>query len=197
MPSGLRAMGCGRHANVRVTRTGTRLVPSARQRLSFRSVNRSDALGYEPGLQRHHLLPRQVLTRTCFRPMLTALGRETLDFDDFRRNGLLLPANDQAALTIGLPLHRGPHPDYNAMVIERVGLIEAAWSAQRLRGPAGALDVAYEQLAQLQAKLRIQLLDQQSRLRLNRRDPLGQDLDFGELDAMAATLWPVTAASAD
>ena len=100
-------------------------------------------------------------------------------------------------MTIGLPLHRGPHPDYNAMVIERVGLIEAAWSAQRLRGPAGALHIAYEQLAQLQAKLRIQLLDQQSRLRLNRRDPLGQDLDFSELDAMAATLWPVTAASAD
>ena len=83
------------------------------------------------------------------------------------------------------------------MVIEPVGLIEAAWSAQRLRGPAGALHIAYEQLAQLQAKLRIQSLDQQSRLRLNRRDPLGQDLDFSELDAMAATLWLVPAASTD
>ena len=169
----------------------------ARQRLPFRAVNRSDAAGYEPGLQRHHLLPRQLLTRPCFRPMLTALGRETLDFDDFRSNGLLLPANDQAALTIGLPLHRGPHRDYNAMVIERVGLIEAAWSAQRCREPAGALHTAYQQLEQLQINLRRQLLDQQSRLRLNRRDPLGQEPDFSELDAMAATLWPITAGSAE
>lgn len=168
-----------------------------RQKLSFRAVNRSDGAGYEPGLQRHHLLPRQLLTRVCFRPMLSALGRETLDFDDFRRNGLLLPANDQAARTIGLPLHRGPHRDYNAMVIERVGLIEEKWAAQRRSVPIGALQTAYQQLEQLQVRLRAQLLDQQSRLRLNRHDPLGQDLDFSELDAMAALLWPATAGVAD
>ena len=176
-----------------VTRAGLGLLAPKRQRLSFRAVNRSDAPEYEPGLQRHHLLPRQLLTRPSFRPMLTALGRETLDFDDFRRNGLLLPANDQAVLTIGLPLHRGPHRDYNAMVIERVGLIEETWSARRGRGSASALQTAYEQLEQLQLQLRAQLLDQQSRLRLNRRDPLGQELDFSELDAMAATLWLGTA----
>lgn len=180
-----------------VTLSGLGLRAAQRQRLSFRAVNRSDGPGYEPGLQRHHLLPRQLLTRPCFRPMLTALGRETLDFDDFRRNGLLLPANDQAAITIGLPLHRGPHHHYNTMVIERVGQIEAVWSARRRQGPADALQTAYDQLEQLQIKLRAQLLDQQSRLRLNRRDPLGQELDFSELDAMAATVWPATAGLTD
>ena len=105
----LHAMHSQRYANVIMTSTGTRQVASVRQRRSFRSVNTSDALRYEPELTRHHLLSRQVLTRTCFRPMLTALGRESR-FRGFRRNRLLLPANNRAALTIGLPLHRGPHP---------------------------------------------------------------------------------------
>ena len=164
-----------------------------RQRLSFRAVNRRDTPGYQPGLQRHHILPRQILTRSCFHPMLGEVGRERLHFDDFRHNGLLLPANDAAAVRIGLPLHRGPHRDYNAMVIERVGQIEAGWSAVRSYAPEVALAEALEGLRQLQHNLRRSLLDQQNRLTLNRRDPLRTDLDFAELDAMADLLWPATA----
>lgn len=164
-----------------------------RQRLSFRAVNRRDALDYEPGLQRHHILPRQILTQSCFHPLLDALGRERLNFDDFRHNGLLLPANDSAAIRIGLPLHRGPHRDYNSMVIERVGEIEAGWAARRPLTPELALADALEGLRQLQMSLRRKLLDQQRRLTLNRRDPLGTGADFTELDAMADQLWPATA----
>ena len=164
-----------------------------RTRLTFRAVNRRDRPGYEPGMQRHHLLPRQILTRGCFVSLFSALGRERVDFDDFRRNGLLLPANDQAAVRIGLPLHRGPHRDYNAMVIERVGEVEAGWAARRLMAPEIALREAYHGLEQLQQALRRELLDQQRRLQLNRRDPLGSGLDFSELDAMADLLWPATA----
>ena len=164
-----------------------------RQRLTFRSVNRRDTPGYEPGLQRHHILPRQILTRACFHPLLDAVGRERLHFDDFRHNGLLLPANDSAAVRIGLPLHRGPHRDYNAMVIERVGEIEAHWSARRPLAPEVALMEALEGLRQLQKNLRRQLLDQHHRLTLNRRDPFRSAVDFSELDAMADLLWPTTA----
>lgn len=163
-----------------------------RQRLTFRSVNRRDAPGYEPGLQRHHILPRQILTRACFHPLLDAVGRERLHFDDFRHNGLLLPANDSAAVRIGLPLHRGPHRDYNTMVIERVGEIEAHWSARRPLAPEVALMEALEGLRQLQQNLRRQLLDQHHRLTLNRRDPFCSAFDFSELDAMADLLWPAT-----
>ena len=144
-------------------------------------------------MQRHHLLPRQILSRGCFIGLFGALGRERIDFDDFRRNGLLLPANDSAAVRIGLPLHRGPHRDYNAMVIERVGGIEAGWSAIRLKAPEIALREAYLGLEQLQQALRRELLNQQRRIRLNRKDPLGAELDFSELDAMADLLWPSTA----
>jgi A nuclease family of the HNH/ENDO VII superfamily with conserved AHH len=173
-------------------RAGIGLLPQPRQRLSFRAVNRRGAPDYDPGLQRHHILPRQLLGKACFTPLLSALGREHLCFEDFRRNGLLLPANDDAAVRIGLPLHRGPHREYNELVTERFGQIEARWSDIRLRAPEVALVEAYERLELLQRALRRRLLAQQRRLKLNRRDPLGSGVDFSELDAMAAQLWPVT-----
>jgi hypothetical protein len=77
--------------------------------IAFRAVNRRDAPGYDPSLQRHHLLPRQLLSRRCFGPMFDVIGREQSRFDDFRANGLLLPATEQATLRTGMPLHRGPH----------------------------------------------------------------------------------------
>ena len=44
----------------------------------------------------------------------------------------------------------------------------------------------------LQRALRRRLLAGHRRMRLNRRDPLGTGLDFGELDAMADLLWVQT-----
>ncbi|HPB21988.1 MAG TPA: AHH domain-containing protein [Novosphingobium sp.] len=171
-------------------------VGTQRQRLPFRAVNRRDSPGHEPGLQRHHILPRQLLSRACFTPMLAHLGQERLGFDDFRLNGLLLPANDHTALAIGLPLHRGPHRSYNEMVFERVGEIEAGWAARWARAPEAALHRALHDLQLLQHRLRGELLDQRRRIRLNRRDPLGTGVDFTELDAMADLLWPAIASGA-
>lgn len=175
-----------------LSRAGLGLLAPQRSRVAFRRINRRGEPGYDPGLQRHHILPRQILGRPCFSAMLDALGRDRLGFDDFRRNGLLLPANDFAAVRIGLPLHRGPHHAYNQLVIERVGQIEADWARGRLRSPEVALGEALERLELLQRALRRRLLDQQRRMRLNRRDPLGTGVDFAELDAMAALLWPAT-----
>lgn len=170
----------------------TRALPpgaTRRERLSFRAVNRKDSPDYDPGLQRHHLLPRQLLGRRCFGPLFATIGRESIGFDDFRSNGLLLPANDSAALRFGLPLHRGPHHDYNAMVIERVGQIEEGWSALRPRAPEVALEQALMRLALLQRALRRRLLDTVRRFPLNRHDPLGEGVDYADLDAMAEALW--------
>jgi hypothetical protein len=125
--------------------------------------------------------------------MLGQLDPARLEFDDFRRNGLLLPARSEAARRLGLPLHRGPHRSYNAMVLERVGQIEAAWSVKARRTPAEAGEEALFRLTLLQQTLRRRLLDPPGRpLRLNRNDPLGAGFDFAELDAMAATLWDGT-----
>lgn len=165
----------------------------APQRIPFRTVNRRCDHGFQSGLQRHHLLPRQLLTEPGFAPLFATIGRERIGFDDFRSNGLLLPGNDATALRIGLPLHRGPHHGYTALVIERVSQIERAWSALHLRAPLVAEIEAVERLRLLQQALRRRLLQPARKpFALNRNDPLGSHRDFTELDAMVDALWPAT-----
>lgn len=161
-----------------------------RNHLPFRAVNRSDRQGYQPGLQRHHLLPRQLLRRACYSRLIFRVGLGAIGFDDFRRNGLLLPSSEPAALATGLPLHRGPHRRYNELVFERVGQIEARW---RQRGGGAADQEALERLALLQRALRRRLLtDRRQAVSLSRRDPAWRDVDFSMLDAMADQLWAAT-----
>ncbi len=167
-----------------------------RARLSFRAVNRRDSLGYDPAVQRHHLIPRQLGEMRCFGPMIAAVGRERIGFEDFRLNGLLLPAHEDAALRMALPLHRGPHRDYSALVRERLGQIETAWATLRARAPEVALDQVVMRLALLQRALRRRLLaGDRARMRLNRYDPLGHGANFTELDALVDALWGATAPS--
>jgi len=171
---------------------------AARPPLPFRAVNIPGKAGYDPGFQRHHLLPRQLLSARCFGPLMADIGRDRVGFDDFRSNGLLLPATDRAALRIGLPLHRGPHRDYNALVIERVGQIEASWARLRLRAPDRAADEAAMRMGVLQKALRRRLLQPPATpLRLNRHDPVGRDTDFTEIDNLIEALWPATEPATD
>lgn len=121
--------------------------------------------------------------------MFAEIGREQVGFDDFRCNGLLLPATESASVRSGMPLHRGPHARYNEMVIARVGRIEAGWVVTRRRDEEAALVEALLRLHLLQSALRRQLLAQRRRLVLNAKDPLGSGFDFTELDAMAESLW--------
>ena len=165
-----------------------------RSRLPFRAVNRPGRPGYDAGMQRHHLLPCQLLGQRCFAALLAAVGSERVGFDDFRRNGLLLPATVRSALRMRLPLHRGPHGSYNAMVVERVGRIEHEWSLQRLRAPDVAAAEALHRLTLLQRALRRRLLAaNRPPVRLNRLQPVGTGVDFTDLDAMADALWAGTA----
>ena len=95
-------------------------------------------------------------------------------------------------MRLGMPLHRGPHRNYNAMVIERVGQIESAWSRLSGSNRDEALEDALFRLGLLQSALRRRLLAERKRLILNKNDPLGAGFDFSELDAMADQLWNVT-----
>jgi hypothetical protein len=157
--------------------------------INFRTVNARGAAGYDPGLQRHHLLPCQLLSQRCFGSMFAEVGRARVGFDDFRRNGLLLPATEAASVRTGMPLHRGPHRRYTEVVMARVGRIEAQWSQARKANEEAALIEALMRLHLLQGALRRQLLAQRRRVLLNRRDPVGTGFDFTELDAMADSLW--------
>ena len=124
--------------------------------------------------------------------MFAALGPEPIGMNDFSRKGLLLPASEAEAIRTGLPLHRGPHAVYTAMVIERVGAIERGWS--RGAGHASWVE-ALVALDALQKALRRELLDPRCwhARPLHRRDPA---LDFSHLDAMAEMLWGATALAA-
>lgn len=156
--------------------------------IPFMAVNRRDTSQYRPGLQRHHLVPRQVQRIAAFRRMFAGLGPEPVGMNDFRRNGMLLPACEGEAMRTGMPLHRGPHARYTAMVIERVGAIEREWS--RGQGHASWVE-ALVALDALQKALRRELLDPRCwhARPLHRRDPA---LDFTHLDAMAEMLWGAT-----
>ncbi|AOR76246.1 hypothetical protein NRB_02580 [Novosphingobium sp. 11B] len=128
--------------------------------------------------------------------MLESIGGHRHRFEDFRENGLLLPCDEPAALRMGLPLHRGPHRLYSALVVERVGQIESSWATMRDKDPQGAAVQAHMRLDLLQRALRRYLLDgQRRRLKLNRRDPSGAGVDFTELDAMVDALWGSTRAA--
>ncbi len=125
--------------------------------------------------------------------MIRYLGSDRLGFEDFRRNGLLLPATERAAQRIGLPLHRGPHRRYNEVVVDRAGQIEFHWRKVRARHGDRADIEALMRFDLLQRALHRRLLDP-ARWRgapLNRRDPA---LDFSHLDRMADFLWSGTAA---
>jgi hypothetical protein len=162
--------------------------------LSFRDVNRRDRPDYDPGLQKHHILPVQLRSRPPFDRMLSAIPDESGFFDDFRRNGLLLPCRETVVRRIALPLHRGPHPHYSDMVAERLGQIEGSWGRTRLRDPRAADMEAAMRLDLLRRALKRMILDvRRRRIRLNRRDPFAMADEFSDLDAMAEQLWTATA----
>lgn len=171
-----------------------------RPALPFRAVNRPGTPGYSADLQRHHLLPRQLLAEPALATMMEDLGGDTA-VDDFRRNGLLLPATDRAAERMALPLHRGPHREYSELVIERVGQIESHWQKMRRSNRQLATREALMRMDCLQRALRRRLLDpaRWQGPALHRRDPNRQAsrqdgaLDYSHLDAMAGLLWAETA----
>ncbi|MFM6933208.1 MAG: AHH domain-containing protein [Novosphingobium sp.] len=159
--------------------------------LPFRAVNRYGSGSYNSGLQRHHLLPLQLLSMRSFSRFFESMGLDRIGFDDFRRNGLLLPCCDSTATTLGLPMHRGPHQRYNALAIERVSQIELGWQIGGKSEEAGR-DAVFR-LGLLQAALRRRLLDPfRGPIPLNRHDPALRKPDFADIDAMADLLWAAT-----
>ena len=145
-------------------------------------------------MQRHHILPRAALHKPFLQRLLDSVGRERMATDDFRTNGMLLPALEQAAQVLGLPLHRGPHVRHSEVVIERLGQLEAGWQAHRLRDPEQAAGELLMRMRLLQDTLRRALLLRGlGWAQLNRGDPAWHKLDFSDLDAMADSLWAASA----
>lgn len=168
--------------------------PHHRGNRPFSAVNRPGSHGFRKGWQKHHLLPRQLMSRRCLTTMFSSIGTDELWLDDFDRNGVLLPGSEVIAMEVGLPMHRGPHHLYNELVFERVGAVEMEWSRNCSRDAAGARNVALARIKLVQRGLARRLKGEgRTRMTLSRRDPIGRDVDFATLDAMADQLWAVTA----
>lgn len=77
--------------------------------------------------------------------------------------------------------------------MERVGQIEEGWRREYARRPQAATVTAQMRLSLLRRALRRHLLTRRaSRPLLNSRDPMGQGIDFFELDALVDSLWTGT-----
>jgi A nuclease family of the HNH/ENDO VII superfamily with conserved AHH len=104
---------------------------------------------------RHHLIVQQALRDEMLKPFLTRMSEDGFQVDDFRTNGLLLPCLPSLSRKTGLPLHWGPHPRYNAKVIQELHLIRV--SAESMRADSHGRRQAFDALRSLQGKLRATL----------------------------------------
>lgn len=72
------------------------------------------------GFHAHHLIPKQVAGRRYFAQFMIDLKCAGLNPDDFEGNGIYLPYSERLGEIFQLPVHRGAHPLYNAMVSHHV-----------------------------------------------------------------------------
>lgn len=160
----------------------------------FSMINKKNKGDYHPHYQRHHLIPLQAASISTIREPLDKIGPEGFDFDDFEKNGVLLPSEEQTALETGRPLHRGPHPRYNMLVIERLSLIIQL--SNQIENDVQRKVFFRLRISLLQSVLRRALVGSALPVfRLNRRDPGLSSSAFAELDSSvdalyAATQWP-------
>ncbi len=138
------------------------------------------------GFQKHHLIPVQLLKKRAFLRMFEIAQQAGFDSRDFKSNGIYLPAKERLVIECGRPLHRGPHPKYNALVCERLGLIEA--SIHKKNSTLDANNIAFR-LSYLQRGLRRSLLQRPRSMTLNKRDPMSRAINFNSLDHDVDNIW--------
>ena len=122
--------------------------------------------------------------------MFDALQAEGFALDNFRRNGLLLPACEGAALLSGHALHRGPHQGYSDVVASRVEQVRRHFSTHAPVNLPSARHTAVMRLRLLQDTTRRALTDRHGAgFWLNRRDPMRLFVDRPYLDDAIARLF--------
>jgi len=140
------------------------------------------------------LIPLQAASIPEIHEPLNEIGRAGFEFDNFDKNGVLLPSDEQMALQTGRPLHRGPHPRYNQLVIERLLLIIRL--SNQIDNQVQRKVFFRLRIAILQSVLRKALVGSVLPVfRLNRKDPGLSSSDFAQLDSCVdalylATHWP-------
>jgi hypothetical protein len=132
---------------------------------------------WKPGFQRHHLIPVNLIRSRCFAGLFSLVVQSGFAPHCFASNGMQLPATEAVAAATGLPLHRGPHPEYDALIAAHLSQIDRRLKLGRI---ATGMELLI-QLSDLQGHLR-RVLFAKASLRLNRRDPRRPDLALLSLD---------------
>lgn len=130
-----------------------------------------------PGFQRHHLIPVNLIQRRAFAPVFLLAKSVGFDARNFLSNGTLLPATEVMVEQTGLPLHRGPHPQYDQLVADCLNEISNGIA----NDPSVAPILAYRRISELQGRLR-RALNNDASLMLNRNDPRGAICPLFKLD---------------
>ena len=117
--------------------------------------------------QRHHLIPVNIMRRPAFAKLFALIAHAGFNPHCLLNNGFLLPATEDGSARTGLPLHRGPHRQYDALIAERLSLI---WLAA-LTGNIAATPVStLTHISDLQGQIR-RSLGPNAWIRLNQHDP--------------------------
>ena len=136
----------------------------------------------KPGFQRHHLIPLEIVRKPHFRDLFNTVRSKGFNPNDFRTNGMWLPATEELAVEYGLAMHRGPHPQYSELVSDWIAQLARA----QLRHPVELNHL----LLLLQRRLRKFLTNRPSYFLLNRNDPLRARAGFSSVDDDIDKLWP-------
>jgi A nuclease family of the HNH/ENDO VII superfamily with conserved AHH len=140
--------------------------------------------------QLHHLLPVGVFGHSLFKEAFQTLLLDGFDPRYFHRNGLLLPSTESAASQCRLPMHRGPHRQYNELVADRVSTIIK--EVQRYEFTFSARADAIARLDLLIGALRTMLGKSRKPPLLNSRDPANSPVEFSHIENACDALWQVT-----
>jgi hypothetical protein len=129
-------------------------------RVPFGAVNLSHDRTYREGWVRHHLLPLQSLRDRALQPFLSSLSDDGFHMDDFRTNGILLPALQSIGKFAGLPVHFGGHPNYNGRTIDELQAIRGI--CESIRAGSRRREIALSGVRGLQRRLRDAIANQRS-----------------------------------
>ena len=152
------------------------------QVIRFSQINRLNSADYRPNYHRHHLIPRQAGFEPALVRFFETMRDDGFSLDDFECNGILLPCCEEEARKTGKPLHRGPHPRYNEIVIERLKQISLL--GDQLDQVTQRTNFIRFRILLLLSCLRFGLGENRfNTIYLNLRDPLRSNARFDEMDS--------------
>jgi hypothetical protein len=126
----------------------------SRLKLNFAMVNTRGSRDFIEGWQRHHLIPKQCTRDARTRGFFSVMHNVGFRLNDFRTNGILLPSTQAQAALASLPVHSGPHPEYNLRIIDAVGFIARQFNFAEDPREAHA---ALSHIRLVQARLRVSM----------------------------------------